>query len=309
MSARPGPVAVLMGGWSAERPISLLSGACAREALAARGVPAEAVDLRAPEDLAAPGLGRYACAFLALHGAGGEDGTAQQALDRRGLPYTGSGAAASRRCFDKLATKRCWAAAAVPTPPAAELAADADAAAQAGALGLPLMVKPVAQGSSLGAAPVRRMDQLAAAVAQARRYGDRVMLERLVDGREYTVGILDDAALPMIRLRAAGAFFDYRAKYEAADTRYDIPCGLPEAMESELRDLALAAFRSTGASGYGRVDLMLDELDRPWLLEVNTLPGLRRDSLLPKAARAAGIGYEELALRMLATAQAAEAAA
>ena len=309
MSARAGPVAVLMGGWSAERPISLLSGACAREALAARGVAAEAVDLRAPEDLAAPGLGRYACAFLALHGEGGEDGTAQRALDRRGLPYTGSGAAASARCFDKLAAKRCWAAAEVPTPPAAELAAAAGAAAQARALGLPLMVKPAAQGSSLGAAPVRRMEELAAAVAQARRYGERVMLERLVDGREYTVGILDDAALPMIRLRAAGEFYDYRAKYEAADTRYDIPCGLPEAMESELRDLALAAFRSTGASGYGRVDLMLDELDRPWLLEVNTLPGLRRDSLLPKAARAAGIGYEDLVLRMLATAQAAEAAA
>ena len=309
MTARPAPVAVLMGGWSAERPISLLSGAAAREALAARGVPAEAVDLRAPEELAAPGLGRYACAFLALHGAGGEDGVAQRALDRRGLPYTGSGAAASELCFDKLATKRRWAEAGVPTPPAAELAADADAAARARALGLPLMVKPVAQGSSLGAAPVRRMDELTAAAAQARRYGDRVMLERLVDGREYTVGILDGAALPMIRLRAAGDFFDYRAKYEAADTRYDIPCGLPEAMESELRDLALAAFRSTGASGYGRVDLMLDELDRPWLLEVNTLPGLRRDSLLPKAARAAGIGYEELVLRMLATARAAEAAA
>ena len=171
------------------------------------------------------------------------------------------------------------------------------------------MVKPVAQGSSLGAVPVRRMDQLAAAVAQARRYGEPVMLERLVDGREYTVGILGDAALPMIRLRAAGGFFDYRAKYEATDTRYDIPCGLPAAMESELRDLALAAFRSTGASGYGRVDLMLDELDRPWLLEVNTLPGLRRDSLLPKAARAVGIDYEELVLRLLATATAAEAAA
>ena len=241
--------------------------------------------------------------FLALHGIGGEDGEVQQALDSMGLPYSGSGAQASRLCMDKLATKERWWQAGLPTPKGA-LAQPERLEEQCEELGLPLVVKPVDQGSSIGVIFVQQGEQLGAAVEEAAQHGSKILLERQVQGVEYTVGILGRDALPIIRLRPQNEFFDYQAKYESEDTGYDIPCGLPEAMERELAALALRAFECTGAAGYGRVDLMLDELDRPWLLEVNTAPGLRRHSLLPMAAEAAGFSYEDLMLKMLDTSMA-----
>ena len=295
-----GRVAVLMGGWSEEREISLLSGDSACAALQAHGVDAHAVDVQRDtlEQLSTQGFDRC---FMALHGIGGEDGEVQQLLESMGLPYSGSGPQASRVCMDKMETKRCWQAAHLPTPAAVVLEPD-DAVPSDAEPGLPLVVKPVDQGSSIGVIFVHRAEDLAAAVQAARVHGSRILLERMVEGAEYTVGILHGEALPMIRLRPASGFFDYHAKYEATDTGYDIPCGLPTAMEHELMALALRAFECTGASGYGRVDLMLDTLDRAWLLEVNTAPGLREHSLLPMAAAAAGLDYGELMLRMLDTA-------
>ncbi len=299
-----GRVAVLMGGWSEERPISLASGRCAAAALRGRGIEVEEVDLRRETlpRLAERGFDRC---FLALHGVGGEDGEVQRALEEMGLPYTGSGPEGSRACMDKMETKRRWWRAGLPTPKA--LVAEPDRLdEQRAELGLPLVVKPVDQGSSIGLLLAREAEELAPAVAEALRHGSRVLLERRVRGAEYTVGILEGETLPLIRLRPRGDLFDYRAKYESGDTRYDVPCGLPRAMEDELAALARRAFESAGAEGYGRVDLMLDELDRPWLLEVNTAPGLRRHSLLPMAAAAAGMEYEDLIARMLETSRARE---
>ena len=301
-----GHVAVLMGGWSEERPISLISGQCACEALLERGIRATAVDVR--RDML-PELGEqgFTHCFTALHGTGGEDGEVQQVLDELGLPYSGSGAKASRLCMDKLATKRRWSGRELPTPKAVR----ADLArldAQVAELGLPLVAKPVGQGSSIGVAFVRQSGEARAAVEKSMRHDSAVMLERLVQGTEYTAGILCGEALPMIRLRPGNEFFDYQAKYESEETGYDIPCGLPEAMENEIRGLALQAFECTGARGYGRVDLIVDEWDRPWLLEVNTAPGLTHHSLLPMAAHAVGLDYADLILRMLETSAAPESA-
>ncbi len=294
-----GHVAVLMGGWSEERPVSLVSGQCACAALRARGVQATAVDVQ--RDML-PDLGEqgFARCFMALHGTGGEDGEIQQVLDEFGLPYSGSGAEASRLCMDKLATKRRWGEHGLPTPQA--MRADLDRLdAQVEELGLPLVAKPVSQGSSIGVVLVRQFGEVRAAVEEGLRHGAAVMLERLVQGTEYTAGILHAEALPMIRLRPSNEFFDYQAKYESEETGYDIPCGLPEAMENEIRKLALQAFECTGARGYGRVDMIVDEWDRPWLLEVNTAPGLTHHSLLPMAAHAVGLDYADLISRMLET--------
>ena len=301
-----GRVAVLMGGWSEERPISLISGQCACEALRARGVEADEVDLQRETlaQLAEQGFDRC---FLALHGVGGEDGEVQQALEAMGLPYSGSGPEGSRVCMDKLEAKRRWWQAGLPTP-RGEIADPERLQEQCEDLGLPLVIKPVDQGSSIGVIFAHRIEDVAPAVEESRRHGSQVLLERQVQGAEYTAGILQDETLPLIRLCPQGEFFDYRAKYESEDTRYDIPCGLPQAMEDELAALAMRAFECTGAQGYGRVDLMLDELDRPWLLEVNTAPGLRRHSLLPMAAEAVGLEYEDLILRMLETSRLRERA-
>ena len=301
-----GRVAVLMGGWSEERPISLISGQCAFEALQERGVEAQAVDVQRETlpQLAEQGFDRC---FLALHGIGGEDGEVQQALEEMGLPYSGSGPEASRVCMDKLETKKRWWQKGLPTPKGV-IAAPDRLEDQCEDLGLPLVIKPVDQGSSIGVIFAHQAEDVAPAVEEARGHGSKILLERLVQGTEYTVGILQDEALPLIRLCPQGEFFDYEAKYESEDTRYDIPCGLPKAMEDELAALAMRAFECTGAEGYGRVDLMLDELDRPWLLEVNTAPGLRRHSLLPMAAEAVGLEYEDLIVRMLETSRLQEPA-
>jgi D-alanine-D-alanine ligase len=298
MSGKFGKVAVLLGGRSAEREVSLKSGALVLNALRARGVDAHAFDPaeRGIEDLIEGGFER---AFIALHGRFGEDGTLQGALEWLGLPYTGSGVLGSALAMDKLRSKLVWQASGIPTPPWELLAADADYKAVSARLGLPLMVKPVNEGSSIGMSKVRAAGHLEEAYALAVNYDRAVIAEKFIEGTELTAGILGEEALPLIRLETPREFYDYEAKYVAEDTRYIVPCGLPAAREREIQALCLHAFRSLGCSGWGRVDLMFDRDGNPWLLEANTAPGMTDHSLVPMAARAAGLSYEDLCLRIL----------
>jgi D-alanine-D-alanine ligase len=291
-------VAVLMGGKSAEREVSLKSGALVLAALRARGMDAHAFD-PAEQGIEALIAGRYERAFIALHGRFGEDGTLQGALEWLGLRYTGSGVLGSALAMDKLRAKRLWMAEGLPTPPFEILDAESDLRAVAKRLGLPLMVKPVNEGSSIGMSKVRAAGGLEEAYALAVNYDRAVIAEKFVEGTELTAGILGEEALPLIKLETPRDFYDYQAKYLADDTRYLIPCGLPAAREREIQHLCLQAFRALGCSGWGRVDLMLDRAGDPWLLEVNTVPGMTDHSLVPMAARAAGLTYEDLCMRIL----------
>jgi D-alanine-D-alanine ligase len=291
-------VAVLLGGKSAEREVSLKSGALVLAALRARGVDAHAFD-PAEKGLEALIAGRYERAFIALHGRFGEDGTLQGALEWLGLRYTGSGVLGSALAMDKLRAKRLWMAEGLPTPPFEILDAKGDFRATAKRLGLPLMVKPVNEGSSIGMSKVRAAGGVEEAYALAVNYDRAVIAEKFVEGTELTAGILGDEALPLIKLETPRDFYDYQAKYVADDTRYLIPCGLPAAKEREIQQLCLRAFRALACSGWGRVDLMLDRAGEPWLLEVNTVPGMTDHSLVPMAARAAGLSYEDLCMRIL----------
>jgi D-alanine-D-alanine ligase len=291
-------VAVLLGGKSAEREVSLNSGALVLAALRARGMDAHAFD-PAEKGLEALIAGRYERAFIALHGRFGEDGTLQGALEWLGLRYTGSGVLGSALAMDKLRAKRLWMADGLPTPPFEILDAKSDLRATAKRLGLPLMVKPVNEGSSIGMSKVRAAGGLEEAYALAVNYDRAVIAEKFVEGTELTAGILGDEALPLIKLETPRDFYDYQAKYVADDTRYLIPCGLPAAKEREIQQLCLRAFRALACSGWGRVDLMLDSAGEPWLLEVNTVPGMTDHSLVPMAARAAGLSYEDLCIRIL----------
>ena len=292
-----GRVAVLMGGQSAERPISLKSGQAVLEALWRRGVDAHGVDA-GPDVLSVLRDGGYARAFIALHGRGGEDGVIQGALQTLGLPYTGSGVLGSALGMDKRRCKLIWSALGLPTPEFVLLASAPDLEVAAG-LGFPLMVKPVHEGSSIGMARVDDAQALAEAWTAARDYDDQVIAERWITGAEYTVAVLDGGPLPLIRLETPRGFYDYEAKYRADSTRYHCPCGLPAAREAELQGLALRAFDAVGARGWGRVDILLDGAQRPWLIEVNTVPGMTVHSLVPMAARAAGIDFDELVMRIL----------
>jgi len=298
-----GKVAVLLGGKSAEREVSLKSGTMVLAALRSRGVDAH------PFDPAERGLDalmdeRFHRAFIVLHGRFGEDGTLQGALEWLGIPYTGSGVLASALAMDKLRSKLLWQAVGLPTPPCELLHAGADLGAVAARLGVPIMVKPVNEGSSVGMSKVREAGGLDEAFALAVNYDPMVMAEKFVEGPELTVGILADETLPIIKLETPRDFYDYQAKYISDDTRYIIPCGLPQARERELQALCLEAFRALGCSGWGRVDLMLDAEGAPYLLEVNTAPGMTDHSLVPMAARAAGMSYEDLCLRILEAAHA-----
>ncbi len=295
-----GRVAVLMGGTSAERAVSLKSGAAVLEALRSRGVHAEGIDVQDASVLDRLREGGFERAFLALHGRGGEDGVMQGALELIGLPYTGSGVLASALAMDKLRTKRIWQGAGLPTPEYRVLEADTDFVAVAEELGVPLMVKPAHEGSSIGMSRVETAEALAGAYAEAARYDSVVIAEAFVAGEEYTASILGEQTLPLIRLETPRRFYDYAAKYEAADTRYHCPCGLPENIEAAFQDLALQAFDAVGAAGWGRVDLMRDAEGLPWLIEVNTIPGLTDHSLVPMAAAAAGVDFAELVWRILA---------
>ena len=293
-----GKVAVLLGGKSAERDVSLKSGTLVLNALRSRGVDAH------PFDPAARGLEefiaeRFDRAFIVLHGRFGEDGTVQGVLEWLGVHYTGSGVLGSALAMDKLRTKLLWQASGLPTPPHELLHANADLRAVASRLGLPLMVKPVNEGSSLGMSKVRDAGLLDEAYALAVNYDRAVMAEKFIEGTELTIGILGDEPLPIIKLETSRDFYDYQAKYVANDTRYILPCGLPPTREREIQALSLEAFRVLGCSGWGRVDLMLDRAGAPFLLEVNTAPGMTDHSLVPMAARAAGMSYEDLCLKIL----------
>ena len=298
MSDQYGKVAVLMGGLSAEREISLRSGAAVLAALQRQGVDAHGVDVG--RDIVEVLLaGRFDCAFIALHGRRGEDGVIQGVLETLNIPYTGSGVLGSALSMDKILSKQVWQAAELPTPAFILLDGDSDWSAVVAELGLPLAVKPAHEGSSLGTTRVERAEDVQPAWAKAAEFDAAVMAEPWVIGEEYTVAILGDEALPVIRLETPREFYDYLAKYQADDTRYHCPSGLDAAQEKELQALALDAFRALGAAGWGRIDVMLDENGKPWLLENNTVPGLTDHSLVPMAAQAAGIGFDELVLRIL----------
>jgi D-alanine-D-alanine ligase len=295
-----GRVAVLYGGSSSEREISLLTGAAVHSALQRRGVAAQLFDpgLAPLGELLAAGIERV---WIALHGPGGEDGTVQGALEFLGIPYTGSGVLGSAIGMDKLRTKRLAQAVGVPTADFVVLRESADLDLALEQLGLPLIVKPGSQGSSVGMARVEQAGQLREAWEVARRFDPVVFAEPWITGAEYTVAILQGAALPSIRIETPRAFYDYEAKYLREDTRYFCPSGLGSEAEAHLASLALAAFDTCGAEGWGRADFMMDRTGRPLLLEINTVPGMTSHSLVPMAARASGVDFEELVWRVLET--------
>jgi len=296
---RFGRVAVLMGGSSAEREISLMSGNGVLKALRSKGVDAHAFD-PSQRDLSELRRDKFERCFVALHGRGGEDGTLQGALETMGMPYTGSGVLGSAIGMDKWRTKMVWLANGLPTPRYRILSAADDWTAVARELGLPLIVKPANEGSTLGLTKVAEASQLPAAYElAARKYRDTALAESFIDGPEYTASILGETALPLIRIVAPQGNYDYQNKYFTDDTQYLCPCGLPAAQEAELQALALRAFKLVGCAGWGRIDLMLDAAGRPWLLEVNTSPGMTGHSLVPMAARVVGIGYEDLCVKIL----------
>jgi D-alanine-D-alanine ligase len=297
---RFGKVAVMLGGTSAERPVSLNSGNAVLAALKRQGVDAHAFD-PATRNLGDLISGEFDRVFIALHGRYGEDGCMQGALELLNLPYTGSGVMASAIGMDKWRTKLLWRAAGLPTADWAILTTGSDFAAVEKQLGLPIFVKPAREGSSIGMSKVTEPGTLAAAYGTAAGYDTLVLAEKFIDGAEFTVGILGDTALPLIRLEPAQdrAFYDFEAKYLRDDTRYHCPAGLPDAQETALRQLALDAFRLLGGRGWGRVDLMLDRQGNPYLLEVNTSPGMTDHSLVPMAARVAGMDFDALCLKIL----------
>ncbi len=305
-----GKVAVLFGGSSAEREISILSGTGVLAALQSRGVDAHAFD-PAERDLAELQREGFARCFVALHGRHGEDGTVQGALELLGIPYTGSGVMASSVAMDKVMTKRIWQADGLPTPRYVRLAWDQQSPEQVhavpGVLGLPLIVKPPREGSSIGVTKVLTQAQMAEAVALSAQYDADVLCEEFIEGEEVTCAVLgaglDAVALPVVRIAAPEGAYDYRNKYFTDDVKYHCPSGLPEAEEHAIRQITLAAYRTLGCRGWGRADLMIRASDRkPFLLELNTSPGMTGHSLVPMSARAAGIGYQDLCLRVLASA-------
>jgi len=290
-----------MGGRSAEREISLKSGTRVLDALKTSGVDAHAFDPR-DHSLEALKAQRFDRAFIALHGRFGEDGTVQGALEYLGIPYTGSGVMASALAMDKWRTKLLWRAAGLPTPGYELMSARTNPAGLAARVGLPLIVKPAREGSSIGMSKVTTIEKIAPAYELAARYDDVVIAERFVGGMELTAAILGDEPLPLIRLETPREFYDYEAKYFADDTRYICPCGLPADQERSVQRTALEAFHLLGCSGWGRVDAMLDRDGKLQLLEVNTIPGMTDHSLVPMAARAKGISFEDLVVRILETA-------
>jgi len=294
-----GRVAVLMGGTSAEREVSLDSGRNVLEALRARGVDAHAVD-GIPALVRELQSGRFDRVFNILHGnrGGGEDGTLQGLLEALGVPYTGPGVLGSALSMDKIRSKQVWIAEGLPTPPYVRLHGGDDVAGAARALGLPVFMKPSCEGSSVGAFRIASEADLAPAAEFAGGYDGMLLMERLVEGDELTVGILGELALPSIRIVPKGGWYDYHAKYQAEDTQYLCP-GLEGNDEIEIRELAMRAFRAVGCSGWGRVDLMRDRDGELYLLEVNTAPGMTSHSLVPKAARQLGVDFEELCWRLL----------
>jgi len=305
-----GKVAVLMGGRSAEREVSLMSGAGVLKALQSKGIDAHAFD-PAERDLIELKRKNFKRCFIALHGRFGEDGTVQGALELLGIPYTGSGVMASAIAIDKTMTKRVWLAEGVPTPKYTLLKRGSyqrdDVVKVPDDLGLPLIVKPAREGSSIGVAKVQGYSEVQAAVDAAAALDTDVLCEQFIAGDEVTCPVLgtgDGArALPVIRIVAPEGNYDYQNKYFTDDTKYLVPCGLPEGEEAAIQDIVLKAYRVLGCRGWGRIDVMIDAATRkPYLLEINTSPGMTGHSLVPMSARAAGISYEDLCLQLLADA-------
>ncbi len=293
-----GKVAVLMGGLSAEREISLLSGNAILKALKNKGVDAHGIDV--DENIVNElGAGNYQRVFIILHGRGGEDGTIQGLLELMNIPYTGSGVMASSLAMDKLKTKQIWMAMGLPTPEFHILDSEKSCEQALESLALPLIIKPVLEGSSIGMSKVETADELIPAWKKAQRCGGTVIAESWIEGDEYTAAILDDWVLPMIKLKTTHKFYDYDAKYEANDTQYICPCGLSEPEESVFSALAKKAFNAVNASAWGRVDFIVDEDNKPWLIEINTVPGMTSHSLVPMAAQQAGISFDDLAVSIL----------
>ena len=294
-----GKVAVLFGGTSAEREVSLKSGSRVLAALKSQGVDAHAFD---PAERKLDELAGFDRAFIALHGRHGEDGTIQGALELMHIPYTGSGVMASAVGMDKWRTKLLWRSVGLPIPEFVMLDANSDFSAVEKQLGLPLFVKPACEGSSIGVTKVRQAGELRGAYLEAVKHDPLVIAEKGVLGGEYTASILGDEALPIIKIEPATDFYDYEAKYFRDDTAYRCPCGLSEERELEIRAQALEAFRVLGCHGWGRVDFLMDEQGNSYMLEVNTSPGMTDHSLVPMAARVAGISYEALVMRVLSLA-------
>ncbi|AMQ90006.1 MULTISPECIES: D-alanine--D-alanine ligase [Marinobacter] len=293
-----GRVAVFMGGDSAERAVSLKSGQAVLSALQSAGVDAFGIDVRGCllKTVEAP---EYDRVFIALHGRGGEDGTLQAILGQAGIPYTGSEVLASALAMDKLCTKYVFQGCGLPTPAFRAMTSAAEADEIIRSLGTPLSVKAAHEGSSIGIFKVHNVEELAEAYRKAAEIDDLVLVEQWIEGPEFTVSLLQDKALPAIGLSTDHTFYDYDAKYLADDTRYRIPCGLAPDDEVRLQHLALDAFRVLGCRTWGRVDIMQDADGEFWLLEANTVPGMTDHSLVPMAAKAAGISFEELVVRIL----------
>jgi D-alanine-D-alanine ligase len=294
-----GRVAVLFGGKSSERPVSLKSGKAVLEALLNAGVEAFGIDVGDDllQRLASEKIDR---AFIVLHGRGGEDGTMQGLLECLEIPYTGSGVLASALAMDKLRTKQVWQSLGLPTPLHAVLGSEDDCISAVAELGLPLIVKPAHEGSSIGMAKVTSADELIAAWKAASTYDSQVLVEQWIQGPEFTVASLRDQILPPIGLGTPHTFYDYDAKYLASDTQYRMPCGLSVEKEQELMDLTARACDAIGIAGWGRTDVMQDAEGKFWLLEVNTVPGMTDHSLVPMAARGVGLDFQQLVLAILA---------
>ncbi|MCX0338909.1 D-alanine--D-alanine ligase [Acinetobacter radioresistens] len=293
-----GKVAVLLGGKSAEREVSLDSGRAVLEALIRSGVEAEAFD---PQERCVTELVNYDRTFIVLHGRGGEDGQIQGVLEWLDIPYTGTGVQGSAIGMDKIKTKQVWQGSELPTAPHRIVSKDADADEVIASLGLPFIIKPVHEGSSIGMSKVEKPEDFAEALAKATEHDAVVMAEKWINGREFTIVLLNGQALPVIRLEPPKdvAFYDYEAKYNRNDVQYGIPCGLSEAEEKMLQELALRAFQAVGCKGWGRIDAMQDEQGNFWLLEVNTVPGMTSHSLVPKAAKAVGYDFDQLCVTIL----------
>ena len=293
-----GKVAVLMGGWSAEREVSLSSGRAVLQALKNKGVDAHAVDVNRNVINELVGFDRV---FNILHGRGGEDGVIQGLLDIMQIPYTGSDVIGSALTMDKLLTKQLWQGIALPTPAYVVLETEQDCQHAARTLNLPLMIKPVLEGSSLGMSKVLDEKDMVSAWQLACKSGGTVIAEQFIQGEEYTASIVSGRVLPIIRLETSREFYDYKAKYaDDTETKYHCPCGLSETQEKTLSEMMLRAFNSVHAKSWGRVDFMLDDKQQPWLIEVNTVPGMTNHSLVPMAVKESGLEFDDLVIEILA---------
>ncbi len=293
-----GKVAVVMGGWSAEREVSLMSGNQVCDSLRAAGVDVTAVD--ADQNIASVlASGGFNRSFLILHGRGGEDGCIQGALDLIDMPYTGSGVLGSALAMDKMRSKIVCTAHGIPTPDAFMASTIEEANVAARNIGFPVVIKPTLEGSSIGVSMVDSASEVADAFNVAAQHGP-VMVEKRMTGREVTAAIIDGQSLPLVSMKAHGGFYDYDAKYLADDTHYECPVVMPEALTNEIQQYALSAFEALGCKGWGRVDFMLDEQQRPHFIECNTAPGMTSHSLVPMAAAAAGMDFPTLCLKILA---------